>query len=586
MNVSDRQINISHSSGYQFEFSTPDGVDLAPGVYLDAERAAFSGPHNPGMDVSSSGRGCNTISGEFYIYELDVSTSSPSLAMDFVQYCDSTTDALRGQIRINSDVEIPYTQPLASIQVSNSVPVEGDTIELSAASSVVNNPPFTVSWVQVSGPEAEIQSPFGVDTNVVLPTDLDLGGADLVFSATVTNVAGEKGTAQREIHVSSKSDPKTYFSFQSEDGDYIGGGGSWSYSPANANITMSGSGSHVGVSISGSEWWNADFAAPDNETLEVGAYGSAQRYPFQPDGVAGLDISGDGRGCNRSYGSFEVIQLERDADTTTSFRATFEQRCESRTAPLLWGEVAVNAVDPSVPKADAGEDLEVKEGDVVNLNGSASLDTDGSISSYLWSGVDVDLDISNSNESRASFTAPALADRARSETFDVRLYIVDDMGFKAEDTVQITVTGTNKAPVAADDEFDVAMGSMSELSVLDNDQDSDGQLQLDSIEIVQQPSSGSITVRSTGVVEYRSNSEEPTTDSFSYTVLDNDGETSNQANVTVNIVEQLEPEPEPEPDQPPSEGSDTSDDSGGGSISWLLVAALLVLLPYRKVRIR
>lgn len=86
-------------------------------------------------------------------------------------------------------------------------------------------------------------------------------------------------------------------------------------------------------------WWDLDFAAPaDAGALTVGSYPVASRYPFQPPTIAGLSVSGDGRGCNLSSGHFEVLTLARDdAGLVTDFQATFEQLCENQPSNVLRG---------------------------------------------------------------------------------------------------------------------------------------------------------------------------------------------------------------------------------------------------------
>jgi len=89
VSISTNRIYITHSSGFDFEFVPPNNTELSRGIYLNAERAPFKGPKNPGMAVTSLGRGCNIISGQFTIHELDVSGETPSWAMHCIQYCDS-----------------------------------------------------------------------------------------------------------------------------------------------------------------------------------------------------------------------------------------------------------------------------------------------------------------------------------------------------------------------------------------------------------------------------------------------------------------------------------------------------------------
>ena len=93
------------------------------------------------------------------------------------------------------------------------------------------------------------------------------------------------------------------------------------------------------------------------------------------------------------------------------------------------------------PVAIAGEDVVVRVNDVVTLDGSASYDPDGTISSYSWtqlSGTSVSLN--NANAAVATFTAPATASEL---TF--RLEITDDGGITADDTVAVSVVDISES---------------------------------------------------------------------------------------------------------------------------------------------
>jgi len=560
LDISESEISIRHNSGYRFNFTAPDDKALNRGVYLEAERSAFKGPLNPGMTVNSTGRGCNEIAGEFHIFEYDATVEPPVLAMDFIQYCGSAEAALRGNIRINSDVAVPYPVPLAHITTSNKVPGEGETIQLSTNSSVVNNSPYTVTWTQVAGADAVIVSPYAEETSVLLPEDLALGGESLVFEATVVDSAGNIDVARLNLHVSSKSDPQTFLSLESEEGDYVD-----FYSLGNAIFRLSGNYANgVSIDIEGSESWNFDAAAEDELPLQVGIYDPTERFPFQSDGVAGLSVFGGGHACNESFGAFEVIQLESENDEPVAFRATFERACESASAPRLRGEVAVNAVDPNVPTALAGDDAEVSEGETVYLDGSGSFDVIGVLSSYAWSSEDATIVITDRFEPMASFVAPSLGDGVESDVISVQLDIVDNEGFKARDTVDIKVIQNNRPPVALDDEVDVELGKAVEIDVTSNDTEEDGRLLLDTISIIQQPVAGTVSMGINGIIEYRPSGDEPVTDSFTYTINDNDGAVSNLARVTINVF-----------DSPPVSGLDcryvVANDWGSGFVASIAV---------------
>jgi len=98
----------------------------------------------------------------------------------------------------------------------------------------------------------------------------------------------------------------------------------------------------------------------------------------------------------------------------------------------------------------------------------------------------------------------------------------------------------NIPPVANDDSAFVTPGGTANINVLANDTDSDGFLVPASVTIFSPPSHGSIDgIDSlTGVVTYTHDGGGSTSDSFMYTVDDNDGDTSNAATVNITITEE------------------------------------------------
>ncbi len=51
-------------------------------------------------------------------------------------------------------------------------------------------------------------------------------------------------------------------------------------------------------------------------------------------GHPGLDVSGDGRGCNTLCGSFQIHELEVNGTQLERLAATLEQNCECGTSTL------------------------------------------------------------------------------------------------------------------------------------------------------------------------------------------------------------------------------------------------------------
>lgn len=138
----------------------------------------------------------------------------------------------------------------------------------------------------------------------------------------------------------------TSLSMTGDPGDFILGGRTEFLTPADGTFNVNGTASNGVVSMtffSSTEFWEADFAAPNGQPLAVGTYTGAARYPFEAPSQPGLSIFGDGAGCNTLTGSFTVLEVSYGADSNiASFDATFEQHCEGAT-PALRGEFRFNA---------------------------------------------------------------------------------------------------------------------------------------------------------------------------------------------------------------------------------------------------
>ncbi len=165
-------------------------------------------------------------------------------------------------------------------------------------------------------------------------------------------------------------------SFSGDQGDYISGGRAYAYSTeAKDQLTVNGSEdrNHIAVSVSGlnSDWWTLDLAAPSGTGLAAGTYDGATRYPFQGANAPGLDLSGNGRGCNTLTGTFTVQNVVFGPHGyVQTLDATFEQHCEGGTAAAR-GEVHI-ANPPAPPELAIGLKV-ATDGTASTLNGNAYL---------------------------------------------------------------------------------------------------------------------------------------------------------------------------------------------------------------------
>jgi hypothetical protein len=93
------------ANGWNLLCGAAPGWRLTVGEFRGARRHPFSGA-SPGIEFTGNGRGCNTIAGEFRVWELEVRGNEVvRLAIDFVQRCEETGPPLYGAVRFNSSFQ-------------------------------------------------------------------------------------------------------------------------------------------------------------------------------------------------------------------------------------------------------------------------------------------------------------------------------------------------------------------------------------------------------------------------------------------------------------------------------------------------
>ncbi|MEU7588992.1 hypothetical protein AB0A95_22205 [Micromonospora sp. NPDC049230] len=164
-------------------------------------------------------------------------------------------------------------------------------------------------------------------------------------------------------------------SFSGDPGDYITGGDSYSYSTIDGDQLKVDSpldSSRVSVSISGynGDQWSLTFDAPGSAALAPGTYQTTNRYPYNGAGP-GLDLSGNGRGCDDATGTFTIINaVFGHKGYLRTFDATFEQYCNGATAAAR-GEVHI--ANPPPPERLTISLAVATDGIAHRVNGNAVL---------------------------------------------------------------------------------------------------------------------------------------------------------------------------------------------------------------------
>ena len=107
-------------------FASPSGQDLIPGLYSRAMRLPFRGTAS-GLEISGNGRGCNSLTGAFYVHEYVFANGVvQKAAIDFVQICDTSSDDINqasprlvGSWRYNSTVPDACTTANCAVALAN-----------------------------------------------------------------------------------------------------------------------------------------------------------------------------------------------------------------------------------------------------------------------------------------------------------------------------------------------------------------------------------------------------------------------------------------------------------------------------------
>lgn len=62
--------------------------------------------------------------------------------------------------------------------------------------------------------------------------------------------------------------------------------------------------------------------------MSVGVYDGARRFAATTDVYPGMDVSGNGHGCNQIEGRFQVLAFVPEGNAVRELTVSFEQRCD------------------------------------------------------------------------------------------------------------------------------------------------------------------------------------------------------------------------------------------------------------------
>ena len=388
-------VQVAFDGAYNWDlyFAAPDGATVTPGIYEGATRHPFQSPTRPGLDVSGEFRGCGKLTGRFVVLEAvyDSSGNLQQFAADYEQHC-------RGEPPLFGSVRYASAVPLGPrLSASRSSVYERDdgttTLEIVVSLSAPAASPVTVHYRSKDGTATEGADYVAVSGTIVIPPgqtaatvpvvvigDDEVEG-DETFFLVLEGAQGAPLAFGTGVGTIVDDDPyKTFLLFDSQSGDWVGGGERFTVTPVDGHITATrNSAGGIQVKFDGSTWWYLEFVAPHGATITPGMYEGAARWLFPTPVEPGLDVHGDGRGCNSLSGRFVVLEaVYDDLGNVEQFAADYEQHCE-KGKPTLFGSVRFNSSAPVGPRLSVSTQ-EVYEGDfgrtarkfVVSLSAPAS----------------------------------------------------------------------------------------------------------------------------------------------------------------------------------------------------------------------
>ncbi|MFT3880015.1 MAG: Ig-like domain-containing protein [Gemmatales bacterium] len=229
-----------------------------------------------------------------------------------------------------------------------------------------------------------------------------------------------------------------------------------------------------------------------------------------------------------------TVRYTHDGSAGTS--DTFKYTIKDLTGNVSNVATVTLTIGDNVSPTAVADTATVAEGGEATINvASNDTDTDGSID--LTSIVITQQPTHGTLTVNTNGTVKYTHDGSETTSDSFKYTIKDNLGaLSNEATVTITITPVNDAPVAGPDSATVVKGNSVTIDLANNDTDVDGTIVLTTIVIKQQPSHGSITVNNDGTVTYHHDGSSSTSDSFTYTINDNTGAPSNEANVTITIT--------------------------------------------------
>ena len=266
-------------------------------------------------------------------------------------------------------------------------------------------------WQQIAGPSVALGSPNSVSTTFTAPSVA--ADTTLTFKLTVTDNNGASSSATTSVLVK------------------------------NVLINVN----HPPIANAGTD------QTVNEGTVNVKLDGTKSYDPDKGDTIASsswTQTSGPTVTLTNSKTAtptFTAPQVNADTTLTFSLKVTDNHGATS-TNTATTSVLVKNLNQPPIAKATVSPSSTVNGGTVVTLDGSASSDPDGKITSYQWvlTAGSPTITLQGANTAKATFTAPS--NLAADTTYTFKLTVTDNGGASSSATTNVLVKHLNQPPIA------------------------------------------------------------------------------------------------------------------------------------------
>lgn len=208
--------------------------------------------------------------------------------------------------------------------------------------------------VRVTAPSTCAWTAASDDGFITVPATTVVGDGTVTVNVSANTVTAPRtgtikvGTSSVGLTQAGFTEPAAVFSFSGQAKESILPGASRRFvytSSSQFTATIDAARQELRVRGSFSDGsWTLSLGAPAGGVLAPGFYNNTTRFPFHPlyGPNAGLEMSGEGRGCNQSLGRFQIAELVITNGLIQRLHVVAEQHC-NYSSPTLSADIWVDA---------------------------------------------------------------------------------------------------------------------------------------------------------------------------------------------------------------------------------------------------